>query len=284
MRESGRGENPEATFKMPNRMSKPESHRRADTRGGVPRRISAEAGIVKTPDALVPASALETRTTLEAKPAVVETVARIETPKPPEQPPTPAEAPEAEPIQTIDMDDVPDAEPVPVTQQERAKYVTAAGLSKAGLNVGKGGLYSVFALSYFGYEASKPVARGALRLLDWLGRKMDTLADKMIDKKMPLLKYLINPTVSLLDNAAKWFGLDKALSEHIKNNDKARKDLAGKLLTELRTTQTAAERKADDAAKKLKRQEKIQKAFGNDAAALLVEEIKNIETSEQKSE
>ena len=264
-------------------MSKPESPRRADTRS-IPRRVSPEASRVKLPDAVAPASAPDARTTPEAKSAVVETVARVETPKPSEQPQAPAEAPEAESIQTIDMDDVSDAEPVPVTQQERAKYVTAAGLSKAGLNVGKGGLYSVFALSYFGYEASKPVARGALRLLDWLGRNMDTLADKMIDKKMPLLKYLINPTVSLLDNAAKWFGLDKALSEHIKNNDKARKDLAGKLLTELRTTQTAAEKKADDAAKKLKRQEKIQKAFGNDAAALLVEEIKNIETSEQKSE
>lgn len=272
MSESGRGENKEAsTFKMPSRMSKPELSRRADTRGGIPRRISAEESSVKPPDAVFPASAPDTRTTPEAKPAAIETAARIETPKPSEQPSTPVETPEAKLIETVDLDQAPDGKAVPL------KELTEPSSDSLLLKGAKG---SGFALAFLGYNTGRAAVYVAGRMVlpgvDWLARKMDSLGDRLLSKHFPLAKKM----GAYLDRIGKWLGLDKTLFEIISKKQEERKKLAEKVLTELRADEKKYQTKADADAKRKKRETKLTKAFGSETARVLIDEIDVLDKSE----
>lgn len=119
---------------------------------------------------------------------------------------------------------------------------------------------------FLGYQTSRPVLFTAAHALDWIGRKMNKWADKLVDKKLPILNWLLNPVISFLDSSAKKLGLDKTLAEHLKKHKQDRKKLAEKVFKEYLATQTKAEKKADDAAEKKKRRKVIEDKFGLDVA------------------
>lgn len=152
------------------------------------------------------------------------------------------------------------------------------------VEVGKGGLQvmggSLVALTYLGYQASRPVLFTAAHALDWIGQKMNSWADKLIDKKFPVLSWLINPLVSLIDKSAKSLGIDKTLAEHLKKNAEDRKKLAQKVFKDYMEAQKKYEKKVEDAAKKKVRQKKIKEVLGEDVAAALEEEFEDLENAE----
>lgn len=149
---------------------------------------------------------------------------------------------------------------------------------------GKLGVGSALALGYLGYKSSSLTMRWSLILIDGLSRQLDKLADKLIDKNVPIFKYLVNPLVTFLDKSAKWLGIDKSLYEHLKKEREERKKLAMKLLKELRDEEKKYEKKIDAAAKKKKRSKKIEDALGSDVAALLIPEIEEIEEEKEEGE
>lgn len=158
----------------------------------------------------------------------------------------------------------------------RAKE-TVVGVGKGGLQV-MGGSLVVF--GYLGYQASRPVLFTAAHALDWIGQRMNSLADKLIDKKIPVVSWFLNPVISVLDSSAKKLGIDKTLAEHLKKNAEDRKKLAEKVLKDFREAEKKYEKKLDDAAKKKTRQKKLKEVLGEDAAAILEGEMEDIEGKE----
>lgn len=158
----------------------------------------------------------------------------------------------------------------------RAKE-TVVGVGKGGLQVMGG---SLVAFTYLGYQASRPVLFTAAHALDWIGQGMNSLADKMIDKKLPILSWLINPLVSFIDTSAKSLGIDKTLAEHLKKNAEDRKKLAEKAFKDYMEAQKKYEKKVDDAAKKKARQKKMKEVLGEDVAAALEGEFEDLENAE----
>ena len=118
----------------------------------------------------------------------------------------------------------------------------AASIGKGSVQVAVG---SVAALGFLGYKTARPLARGMLVGIDWLAHKMNKWGDKLIDKNVFLLKYLVNPMVSILDGVAKSFGLDKTLADHLKKNAEDRKKLAEKAFKEFKESQRKQEKKED---------------------------------------
>lgn len=145
------------------------------------------------------------------------------------------------------------------------------------MGVGKGGLQvlsgSLVVAGYLGYQASRPVLFTVAHALDWIGRKMNSWADKLIDKKIPILNWLINPLVSILDSSAKALGIDKTLVEHLKKNKEDRKKLAQKVFKDYMETQKKAEKKTDDASAKAKRRKVIEEKLGPDVAAVILDDV-----------
>ncbi|MBI4256443.1 hypothetical protein HY626_00095 [Candidatus Uhrbacteria bacterium] len=143
--------------------------------------------------------------------------------------------------------------------------------------VGKGGLQvlggSLVVAGYLGYQTSRPVLFTTARALDWIGHKMNSLADRLIDKKFPLLSWIVNPAVSLLDSFAKSLGIDKALAEHLRKNREDRRKLAEKVLKEYRASETTCEKKIDDAASRARRRRVIEEKLGKDVADALGDDV-----------
>ena len=171
-----------------------------------------------------------------------------------------------------------------VTAREEPVFSFATRAKDIAVGVGKGGLQvmggSLVAFTYLGYQTSRPVLFTAAHALDWIGQKMNSWADKLIDKKFPILRWLVNPLVSLIDKSAKSFGIDKTLAEHLKKNAEDRKKLAKKVFEDYNKAQKAAEKKVDDAAKKKTRQKKLKEVLGEDVAAALEGEFEDLENAE----
>lgn len=158
----------------------------------------------------------------------------------------------------------------------RAKE-TVVGVGKGGLQVMGG---SLVAFTYLGYQASRPVLFTAAHALDWIGQRMNKWADKLIDKKLPILSWLVNPLVSIIDKSAKSLGIDKTLAEHLKKHAEDRKKLAQKAFKDYMEEQKKAEKKVDDAALKKARQKKLKEVLGEDVAAALEGEFQDLENAE----
>lgn len=169
-------------------------------------------------------------------------------------------------------------------EEEQPVFNFATRAKETVVGVGKGGLQvmggSLVALTYLGYQASRPVLFTTAHALDWIGQKMNALADKLIDKKFPILNWLVNPLVSLIDKSAKSLGIDKTLAEHLKKNTEDRKKLAEKVFKDYMEAQKKAEKKVDDAAKKKARQKKLKEVLGEDVAAALEGEFEDLENAE----
>ncbi|PJE76721.1 hypothetical protein COV05_03065 [Candidatus Uhrbacteria bacterium CG10_big_fil_rev_8_21_14_0_10_48_16] len=163
-----------------------------------------------------------------------------------------------------------------ILDQDNTKAVAAV----AGASIG------VAVASAVGIANLKSAAIGAgalyvgwksLPVVDWFARGMDQLADKMIDKKLPGVKFI----TSLLDKSAKWMGVDKSLYEHLKKNKEDRVKLADKLLKELRASEKKYESKLDAAEKKQKRQKVLESKLGKDVADLLGDELDEASKKEE---
>lgn len=169
-------------------------------------------------------------------------------------------------------------------EEDRLLFNFATRAKDTAVVVGKGGLQvlgvSLVAFTYLGYQASRPVLFTTAHALDWIGQKMNSWADKLIDKKFPILSWLINPLVSLIDKSAKSLGIDKTLAEHLKKNAEDRKKLAQKVFKDYMEAQKKAEKKVDDAAKKKGRRNKIKEMLGEDVATALEEEFEDLEKAE----
>ncbi|MBI2473336.1 hypothetical protein HYV70_02170 [Candidatus Uhrbacteria bacterium] len=192
----------------------------------------------------------------------------IEAPVSAEHPPVSTELPEAKPVSVIDADRAPDGEPIPVVE------ITESPSENFFL---RGGKASGMALAFLGYQTGRAATFLGWRMVipgvDWAARKMDSLGDKLLSKHFPFAKKI----GGLLDKTSKWIGLDKTLFDIIKEDEKKRRELAEKALGDFYKAQTDAEKKADAAIKRKKRGDKIQKAFGSDAAKLLLDEMEEIE-------
>ncbi|TAL50901.1 hypothetical protein EPN81_01450 [Patescibacteria group bacterium] len=138
------------------------------------------------------------------------------------------------------------------------------------LGYGKGLVIGAWTIS--GIYAAWKLRFQALSAVDWFARKLDSWGDKLINKNVPVLKYIINPLVSLMDKTAKALGLDKSLAEYLKKDKEARKKLAEKVLKEYMASQKNQEKKEDDAKKKGKRKKKFVEIFGEDVAQMLEDE------------
>ena len=139
---------------------------------------------------------------------------------------------------------------------------------------GKEGLTQAAAASAaLGYLGVRSGARGILYALDWFGRKLDSMGNSLIKKDLFLIKYLINPAVSILDWTAKKLGLEKSLYEQIQKLDEDKKKLAEKLLKELRDREKKAEKETDDKKKKEKRRKSIEDKLGKDVADAIIDDI-----------
>lgn len=162
-------------------------------------------------------------------------------------------------------------EPSVVEEKTIFDFTKDAG-SKAA-RVGTGSLKllggSLVVATYIGYKASRPVLFAAAHALDWIGHKMNSWADKLIDKKFPVLSWILNPFISFLDSSAKALGIDKTLAEHLKKNSVDRKKVAEKVFKDYMAAQKAAEKKADDSAAKAKRKKIIEEKLGPEVAAAI---------------
>lgn len=170
-------------------------------------------------------------------------------------------------------------------EEDRPIFNFATRTKDTVVGVGKGGLQllggSLVVAGYIGYQASRPILFTVAHALDWIGHKMNSWADKLIDKKIPILSWLINPLVSILDASAKALGIDKTLVEHLKKNKEDRKKLAEKVLKDYNAAQKKQEKKEDDTKKKGKRKKKMVEIFGEDVAQILEEEFGEKEKEEE---
>ncbi len=182
------------------------------------------------------------------------------------------------PIRVIDTNTVPESGLIRLTLEEQKEWADRPILEQGAGLAG--------AMAYLGYKTASATGWKSLKVVDWIARGMDRLGDKLISKKIPFLKWIINPLATLCDKTSKWLGLDKTtLAEHLKKNAEDRKKLAEKLRKELRDTESKFERKLDDAAKKKKRKEKLTKKFGKELADVLEDEFEEQEkTFTSKSE
>ena len=155
-------------------------------------------------------------------------------------------------------------------------YATSLGKGSVQVAVG-----SVAAFGFLGYKTAKPFARGALVAIDWFARKLDKLGTNLIDKNLPILKYIINPLVSLMDKSAKALGLDKSLAEHLKKNKEDRKKLAEKVYKEYMAAQKKQEQKEDAAKMKANRKQKLVDVLGQDAADALDDELAELDKKDK---
>ncbi len=165
------------------------------------------------------------------------------------------------------------------TMWENTRYVARKG-KDLGVGSVKVAVGASAALGFLGYTTSRPFARGLVIGIDWLAHKMNKWADKLIDKNVFLLKYLLNPTVSILDGIAKSFGLDKTLADLLKKKAEDRKKIAEKLLKDFREAEKKHEKKLDDAAKKKGREKKLKEILGDEAGAAVFGEMEEIESKE----
>jgi hypothetical protein len=117
------------------------------------------------------------------------------------------------------------------------------------------------------------------RALDWIGHKLNSWGDKLMDQKIPVVNWVLKQITSRLDSAFKHWGMDKPLSEHLKKNAEDRKKLAEKLLKEFHALERSHEKKVDDNAKKKLREKKLMELLPPDAAKALLDEMDGIETS-----
>lgn len=155
---------------------------------------------------------------------------------------------------------------------------TTASTAAVLMGFGKELAVGSFALAG-GYAAWK-LKWQSLSGVDWFARKMDGWADKLIDKKLPILNWVVNPLVSLLNKSAKAMGLDKSLAEHLKKKNEDRRKVAEKILKDFREEEKKQEKKEDDATKKKNRQKKLKDILGEDVAAALEGEMEDIESKE----
>ncbi|MCR4313725.1 MAG: hypothetical protein NUV84_00565 [Candidatus Uhrbacteria bacterium] len=173
-------------------------------------------------------------------------------------------------------------------QEDRPLFNFATRTKKAVVGVGKGGLQfmggSLVAFTYLGYQASRPVLFTVAHALDWIGQRMNKLGDKLIDKKLPILNWFINPLVSLIDKASKSLGIDKTLAEHLKKHREDRKKLADKVFKDYMATLTKAEKKVDDAAAKAKRRKVIEEKFGKEVADAIGDDVDAAAAAAPKAE
>ena len=165
-------------------------------------------------------------------------------------------------------------EKVLIEEQESESRLVRLG--KNGLKISGGAL---LAFAHLGHLPTRPVYFRTVRALDWIGRKMDGLANKLIDKKFPILSWLVNPLVSLIDASAKSLGMDKALAEHLMKNAADRKKLAEKMLKDFLAEESKFEKKADEAQKKKARHKHLKDVLGEDVAAVLEGEFNDLENA-----
>lgn len=163
------------------------------------------------------------------------------------------------------------------TKEEKTLFDFAKDAGSKTAKVGKGGLQifggSLVVATYIGYQASRPVLYTTARVLDWLGHKMNSWADQLIDKKIPVLSWVLNPVISFLDSSAKALGIDKTLAEHLKKNAQDRKKVAEKVFKDYMEAQKKAEKKADDDAAKAKRRKVIEDKLGPDVAGAIIDDV-----------
>lgn len=152
--------------------------------------------------------------------------------------------------------------------------------STAAVLLGFGKELAVGSLALAGGYAVWKLKWQSLSGIDWFARKLDGLADKLIDKKLPILHWVVNPLVSLLNKSAKALGLDKSLAEHLKKHAADRKKVAEKITKDFLEEEKKAEKKSDDAAKKNARQKKLREVLGEDVAAALEGEFEDLEKAE----
>jgi hypothetical protein len=165
-------------------------------------------------------------------------------------------------------------------------YAASQGKPAAKLALG-----SAWAMGELGVKTGGFFTKSLLVGIDFFSRKIDKLADKMIDKNLPIpLRWVVNSTVSLLDGSAKLLGLDKTLYAHLMKDREDRKKLAAKLLKELRADEQKQERKVD--AKEKKKEVKAErdqrrfarlsreKGIGPELARIMVYEMDEIEAGE----
>ncbi|NQV90518.1 hypothetical protein HQ487_03885 [Candidatus Uhrbacteria bacterium] len=173
-------------------------------------------------------------------------------------------------ISIVDLADAPEGKLIFLKDYAKRAGSYSAEKGKTGVSVAVG---SAAALTYVGAKTVGFGVRSILYGMDWLGRGLDKIGNKLIDKNIPLLKYVLNPLVSLLDSSAKFLGLDKSLYQYIKANKEARKKLVDKLHKEFLANEKKYYKGLDAAAKKTKRQTVLKEKFGDDVAKLLGEEL-----------
>ena len=170
----------------------------------------------------------------------------------------------------------------PSREEEKSllEELAQSRVGKVGIGTAKvfGASFVVF--TYLGYQTSRPVFYTTARVLDWLGHKMNSWADKLIDKKMPVLSWILNPVISFLDTSAKSLGIDKTLGEHLKKNAEDRKKVAEKVLKDFREAEKKHEKKHDDEAKKKGREKKLKEILPPEAAEAILGEMNEIESKE----
>lgn len=185
-------------------------------------------------------------------------------------------------VKTIDADKMPDGKLVKLSDFERAKFEDGDILKYSGA------MASVAALGYLGYKAGAHKAYigwKALPVFDAVARGVEGIADKLINKNLPGLKWLVRPTVWAMDKTSKLLGLDKSLYQHLKKHKEDRKKLAQKLVEDLRKSEERYERDVDRSKKQKKREEEREKkrferlatAFGPEVAHMMVYEMEQLE-------
>lgn len=138
----------------------------------------------------------------------------------------------------------------------------------------------------------KPMTRGILRIVDWVGRQLDERGKKAMGQGGEYL----NPIANVIGNGIDWtkkkLGVEKSYGELLQQNEKARQEEAAKLLKEFESAEKAHEKKVDSAKKaKAKREEKermrkeaLERRFGKKNAELLMSEMDRIEVAEAAAE
>jgi len=167
-----------------------------------------------------------------------------------------------------------------IFDKDRKVAVAIAGASvgfttgaTAAVLMGFGQPLAVGSLAVAGGYAAWKLKWQSLSGVDWVARKLDKWADGLIDKKLPVLKYIVNPTAKLLDGMAKFFGLDKSLAEHLKKKNDAREKLAEKVFKDYRDSQKKYEVKLDAAAEKARRRKTIEDKLGKDVAEAIMDDV-----------
>ena len=170
-----------------------------------------------------------------------------------------------------------------VKEEEQPLFTFTDRVKDRSVRLGKGGLQvtagALVAFGYLGKELTRGVVFTAAHALDWIGQKMNKWADKLIDKKIPVLSWFVNPLVSLIDASAKSLGIDKTLADHLKKDAADRKKLAEKMLKDFLAEESKFEKKVDEAQKKKARQKHWKDVLGEDVAAVLEGEFNDLENA-----